>query len=593
MSFGPYHEAARIPLATARSRTALEKLATKSKVIYHKEGLTTTVTVKEVVKGVRALYINGKPDASSLSDLPSQEMVAHIALLLHPNPKRALVLGLASGISLGSAGLHPLEHIDCVEISPAMIKASRYFDEDNYRILDDPRVEVIITDGRNHLDLTDKQYDVIISQPSNPYLAGVADLFTREFFEICRDRLTTGGIMCTWVQAYNIGLDTFKSITHTFQTVFPNMRLWRTGKSDCLLVGSTGELAVDYAAFARRLQADKVAADLRRIDIETVPDFLAQLVMGPEGTRRFAEGATIHTDDNALVEFSAPRALTRQAYHWDLITAIEQNREVDLSFLKVPDGETDAGDELRRVKEEAGRFIQARGHVFRAHLLMNQERRQEAKAEIHEAARLNPSDTMLKEFNASDHRRAYYLAKEDKVEEAVALYREMIERVPGDDQAHYNLATLLKRHGDLQAAFPHYLEAARLKPDYTYALYNAGELSERFGRVNDAVRYYRRALQTKSDFLPAMTNLARILAIYPDPAVRNVNEAVRLAEKAARIADNKVPLVLDTLSLAYASAGRSEEAEKTLERAIQLATDQGDQRYAKEMRGRLRKYRQQ
>jgi spermidine synthase len=155
---------------------------------------------------------------------------------MHPDPKNALVVGLASGISLGSAGLHPLEELDCLEISPAMIEACRYFDDFNYRILDDPRVNVIINDARNYLALTAKQYDVIISQPSNPYIAGVADLFTREFFELSRQRLSPDGVMCTWVQAYNIGLETFRSIVRTFQEVFPNMTLWRTGKADCLLV---------------------------------------------------------------------------------------------------------------------------------------------------------------------------------------------------------------------------------------------------------------------------------------------------------------------------------------------------------------------
>ena len=593
MSFGPYHEASRISKTTAQSRSALAELAAKSKVLYHKEGLTTTVTVKEVVEGVRALYINGKPDASSLSDLPSQEMVAHIPLLMHPDPKNALVVGLASGISLGSAGRYPLEELDCLEISPAMIEACRYFDDFNYRILDDPRVNIVINDARNHLALTAKQYDVIISQPSNPYIAGVADLFTREFFELSRQRLSPDGVMCTWVQAYNIGLETFRSIVRTFQEVFPNMSLWRTGKADCLLVGSKKDLAVDYATLARRLRAEAVAVDLRRIEIGTVPEFLAQLVMGPEGVRRFAGDARIHTDDNALVEFAAPRALTRKSYDWNLVGAIEQNREVDLSFLKPSGGGSASNEHLREVKEQAGLFIQARGHVFRAHIFMNEGRQQEALAEIREASRLNPADPMLKQFNDGDRRRAYYLAKQGKTAEAIKVYRQMIDRVPGDEKAHYNLATVYKRKGDLENALYYYRGAARLQPDYIHALYNVGELSVLLGLTKEGVSSYRRALEVNPDFLPALTNLARVLATYPDPSVRDPDEAVRLAEKAAKIADEKVVFVLDTLSLAYAAAGRMSDAERSLQRAIKLAESQGKQKLAQQMRRRLQQYEQE
>ena len=201
------------------------------------------MTVKQHPGGSLSLYINGKPDASSHGDLPSQELVAHIPLLLHPDPKSALVVGLASGITLGSAGRHPLERLDCVEIAPAMVEASRYFDEYNYRILEDPRVNLIIADGRNHLALTDKKYDVIISEPSNPYIAGVADLFTREYFQLCSDRLTDRGVVGAWMQAYLIDKESFRSIVRTFQSVFPEMTLWKTTKGDCIMVGSKGSPA--------------------------------------------------------------------------------------------------------------------------------------------------------------------------------------------------------------------------------------------------------------------------------------------------------------------------------------------------------------
>jgi spermidine synthase len=587
MSFGPFHEAARVSRATAQSRSALEELAGKSEVLFHKEGLSTTVTVKQIAGRALALYINGKPDASSLSDLASQEMVAHVPLLLHSEPRSALVIGLASGITLGSAGLYPVEHLDCVEIEPAIIEACRYFDEYNYHILDDPRVNVIIADGRNYLALTQKTYDVIMSQPSNPYFAGIADLFTREFFQVCRQHLAAQGIMCTWLQSYHMDLESFRSIVRTFHSVFPNMTLWRTGKSDCLLVGSKGRLAVDYKVLTQRMRTEAIAADLKRIEINTIPDYLGHLVMGQDGAKGFAQGAPIHTDDNALLEFSAPRALTREVYHWALVEAIEQYREADLSFLAASEHDAEA---LAVIKDQAARFIEARGHVFQAHIYMNQGLRDQAIAELRKAAALNPGDGMLKEFNAARHKEAFTLARRGQIRQAIDVYRTMLTILPNDEKAHYNLATLLKRQGKFEEAIAHYSDAVRLKPDYTYAYYNLGELAQRQGKVEEALKHYRRALLLMPELVPALNNLAWLLATYPDPVYRDVPAAIRLAEKACELMNNKEPLLLYTLSVTYAAAGRFSDAQATAKKALNLVLATGNHRLAEKVRKGIKLY---
>jgi spermidine synthase len=585
MSFGPFHEAARISRATAQSETALKELAANSKVIFHKEGLSTTVTVKQVTEDVRALYINGKPDASSFSDLPTQEMVAHIPLLLHSDPQNALVIGLASGISLGSAGRHPLNEIDCVEISPAMVEACRYFDEYNYRILDDPRVNLIIADGRNHLALTEKKYDVIISQPSNPYFAGIADLFTREFFELCRKRLADQGVMCTWVQAYHIDLETFQSIIHTFNSVFPDMTFWRTGRSDCILIGTKQDLSVNIAQMVKRMSTEIIIRDLERIDIHNIPEIFAQYVMGPKGIQHFSKGARIHTDDNALVEFSAPRALTRNSYDWELIEAVEDSRDGDLSFLKVFENGDDEG--LAVIKEQAKRFAEARGHVFKAHISINLGEKDQAAQELLKAASLNPLDKMLKEFNNANHTKAFYLAKQGQEGKAIALYKDMIDTLPIDERAHYNLATLLTRQEDFSTALYHFQEAVRLKPDYKDALYMVGALSERFDNMAEAVKHYQKVLKLDPDMIPALHNLALLLASNKEQALKDTAEAVLLAERACELMKYQDPYLLETLTIAYAADGRFKDAYDVAKQALELAQKNGNHQMANSMNRRM------
>ena len=194
----------------------------RRRLLYEEEGLTATVTVVES-GGQLYLKVNGKTDASSRGDLRSQSLLSHLPTLLHPAPGQALLIGLGSGISLGALEQHPVQRIECVEISPEVVHAAHLFSEANGDALADNRVRMIIGDGRNHTAHTEAAFDVIISQPSNLWIAGMADLFTVEFFQACRTKLAPGGIMCSWVQAYSMMSEDFRTIVNTFAQVFPHV----------------------------------------------------------------------------------------------------------------------------------------------------------------------------------------------------------------------------------------------------------------------------------------------------------------------------------------------------------------------------------
>ena len=125
-----------------------------------------------------------------------------------------------------------------VEISPEVVKASSFFERENGRVLDKPGVRLIVGDGRSHLLLTSQRYDVSVSEPSNVWMAGIAALFTREFFEAARARLKPDGIICQWAHAYDMSSADLRSIVATFIEVFPHAMLWPIGGGDVLLVGS-------------------------------------------------------------------------------------------------------------------------------------------------------------------------------------------------------------------------------------------------------------------------------------------------------------------------------------------------------------------
>jgi len=586
MSFGPFVIARRNPTEITSSLERLEEITEKRNVLYHKEGLTTTVTVTESEDGQRILLVNGKPDASSEGDLPTQELLAHIPLLLHPEPRRVLVIGLGSGITLGSAGLYPVETLDCAEISPAVIAACRYFDEYNYRILDDPRVRIIVADGRNHVALTDSAYDVIISEPSNPWIAGVADLFTLEFFRSCRDRLRDRGIVCIWIETYTISDPAFRSIVRTFQSVFPNATLWSpVTTSDYFLLGVKGDLSVDHAEMARRMASPAVAADLRRIHISSPADLLCEQRMDSAAVRRFASDATIHTDDNAFLEFSIPRTMVANTGQYELAEAIHRHPQVDLSFLTGTDAQA-----LAEFRERAARFNQARGHMLLGTILHRQKRNAEALLEYRKAAALNPEDAELVDLIRENLASAAAYARQGKVDPAVKMATRVAQLDPKHAGARYLLGQLLVRQKLFRTALEHFLRAVQLEPERAEYRTRLADAAERLGKTDLAVTHYTRAIEIDADQFVAMNNLARILASDSNASRRDAPRAVTLAEQAVKLTERKNPNILSTLAIAYANAERFDDALAAAGEALELADQAGNHRLAEGLRTRMELY---
>lgn len=276
--------------------------------LYYKDGAAATVTVRRLA-GTVGLAIDGKVDASNGTDMLTQKLLAHVPLLLHPEPRHVGIIGLGSASTLAAALRHPIDRADVIEISPEVIEASSFFAEENSHPLQDPRTRLILGDGRSHMQLTSDRYDVIISEPSNPWMAGVASLFTREFFEAARDKLAPDGILCQWAHTYDIADADLRSIAATFADVFPNATMWLVGEADVLFISSNepGEPRLDNILGG--WQHPGVAADLAKVSVLDAFSLLSLYVAGPAEVRHYSQGAVIQTDDRPLLEFSGPRSL--------------------------------------------------------------------------------------------------------------------------------------------------------------------------------------------------------------------------------------------------------------------------------------------
>jgi len=277
--------------------------------LFYEEGRTSVVTVARSV-GSENIWLanNGKVDASSTVDMPTQVLLGRLPYLVRPDAKSTLVVGLASGVTAGSVAREPsLERIDVLEIEPAVIEASHFFDGVNGRPLDDPRVTAIGNDARNHLVLVDEPYDVIINEPSNPWITGVSNLFTREYLELGKDRLTEGGVFVQWAQIYGMGTDDLRSLLATFADAFPHVLLFTTvTDADLILLGSEAPITPDLAVVARRLAIPAIGEDLARIGVYEPHDVLPLLLLDRESILEVAADAPLNTDDNVRIEFSAP-----------------------------------------------------------------------------------------------------------------------------------------------------------------------------------------------------------------------------------------------------------------------------------------------
>jgi spermidine synthase len=197
-----------------------------------------------------------------------------------------------------------------VEIEPAVLEASAFFRQEHGDVLADPRVRVAVTDARTFLPTTATRYDVITSEPSNPWIGGVASLFTLEFFRLARERLQPGGIMLQWIHAYSLLAEDLQMVVETFRTVFPATSIWQVNRGDFLLLGRVTSTPLDLQAIKIRHETNPaLRGDLERIGVRGWAGVLGYFALGEGDSARYAEGARVNTDDRLTLEFSAPRAL--------------------------------------------------------------------------------------------------------------------------------------------------------------------------------------------------------------------------------------------------------------------------------------------
>ena len=297
-------------------------------VLYYAEGVESIVSVIKITGGEQSFVTNGRVEAST--DLQAQQVqftLGHLPMLLNQSPKDVLVVGLGSGMTAGATAVHPGVHeVTLVEIEPQVLGVARTFEAYNHRVLENPKVRVILNDGRNFLMTTNRTFDVITADPIHPWFRGAGYLYTSEYFALAAAHLRPGGVVAQWLPLYELTPHDVQSIVKTFQQHFTHTLLWLT-HFDAELVGSNAPFVLDEPQLQRRLAAPAVAGDMQRVMMGSAADLLSYFVMSTEEMKRFSQGGTLNTDDNLYLEFSAPFSIAAPALMAANVEALTARRE--------------------------------------------------------------------------------------------------------------------------------------------------------------------------------------------------------------------------------------------------------------------------
>jgi spermidine synthase len=480
-----------------------------SDVVYFAEGANATISVRRGNNYV-GLRTNGKVDASNGNDMTTQLLMAYLPGFYHPSPERVLVIGYGSGITAGAATVFPeTAEVECVEIEPAMFGAGPWFAHLNRQSYDHPKVRLIEGDARNYLNVSRETYDVIISEPSNPWIAGVGSLFTAEFYEMAAAALAPDGVFAQWVQLYELSPEDVRMVLGEFGRQFPEVSVWDMGVGDLILLGSRQPLRVDPDRIERIFGSDpSVQRDFDEyLDLKDPLGVFAYYMLSGDEIAGFVSGARRNTDDHPLLEVRAPRNLFSETWTLNVEVLGEYGSDVLPPDLAGP----------------------ARERAYAAILepLIAREQLDEAAQALRELAGMDRlSDVSL-------------LVSTARVNIATGRYSEAGEALTLAEQAardsdsyaadRAELWSLLgEETGNRQSAIQHIAGAASLDPSRTVYIRRLAELYAMDGQWGEAARWMEVFIGTE----PERTSLYwELLGEYLIAAGREV-EAVGAFETA-------------------------------------------------------------
>jgi len=514
--------------------------------LYYREGLNCVVNVAQNGDH-RFLKVNGKTDASTGLDMSTQLLSGHLPHLFHPNPKRTLIIGFGSGTTLAASLAHPIERADCAEIEQAVLDAAPYFDSINRKAYKDPRAKLITNDGRNHLLVHNGLYDVIISEPSNPWMSGTASLFTLEFYDLARKRLAPGGVFCQWLQAYAIAPEDFRMVVASVQKAFPHVTIWQSLPGDALILASAEPLVLDLNRVEARFRdSADFRSDLSRIGIHGPAGIVAYFELGSKDVKNYVSGARLHTDDDLSLEFNAPKALYQQGTAEMIFSILKSRRSENLPALLTENWSPE-------------KHVEAILQIGEGYL---------AKGSGDSLGKAKDYFEKILETDPDNPRALVGLGRaalrEDRLVPAVSYFEKATLRDPPSAEAYGYLGLAYLNGGGNRTALEYLKKAIELDNTNGNFYHWAAKALERLGRWENAALAYQTARKLKGQNLDLEIAQARNLRKSGD-----LKKAIGMLEGLRREYETHGPLYTE-LRLAYEKTGNLEPAIRAYEDLVRL-----------------------
>ncbi len=464
----------------------------------YNEEVDATVTTLKDDEGVYRLYVdtNQAADASRW-DSPSHRVIAHLPLLLHPRPKRALVVGFGMGLTSYSITQHGVR-VDAIELSKGVISAAQeHFTHVNGNVFESPLFDYKINDGRNHILMTKTKYDMISTGIIHPLVsAGSSNIYTADFYRLCRRILSEDGIMCQWVPLHRLPETHYKMIVRTFVEVFPHTTLWYKYTPDfVILIGTQEPLQIDYKNFIARAQIASISEGLAADDLDGL-SLLDSFMMGPETVRKYVGVGPVHTDNRPRLEFFRGADLADTTTQ--NVKGMVEYRERVLPYL-TNYGSTLA--EMKSVREKLDTYFRATHRLIRGQIAYASAQYQDAAELMNQAVELNPLDETIR-YNFGVVSGLIREGEQEELRQIEQQVQQAMAQNPDDLQGHLYLATVYEMQGELGKATRELEEFLRGDPSRSDVYLLLGPLYERQERYREALRTYER-LEQQEPRLPA------------------------------------------------------------------------------------------
>ncbi|MBW1892161.1 MAG: fused MFS/spermidine synthase [Deltaproteobacteria bacterium] len=528
---------------------------------------------------------NGKADATTSIDMCTQTVSAHFPLIFHPDPKKVLVVGLGSGITAGEVLHYPVDRLDVVEINEQVVAASRFFTPWNNHVLSHPKTNLIVQDGRAHLELSDRTYDVIISVPSNPWMAGIAALYTQEYMQLAKKRLNKGGINVQWIHSYQMDWPTFALVGRTFSSVFPNSLLISTNPGrigpDFLLVGFKDETIMDIDVAAKNFTYSKKSKNI----ILSNHSLFINLIIS-EDLRRFFGDGLINTDNRPRLEFAAPELMhvdigeskieeKLQSKSWlskrsmEIIQSylIDIEKQIDLAAFTLSFHEYEKNQiDLTRASPDQRERLAGVLENYCAEYIVSDfsfindgDLKQRCIRAGLDAVAKNLA-TEKQNADIYSYMGWLYYENKDPVKAADCFFRALHIK-PQDKTLNLTLKQILTSFS-IEDAAEKVRHQLKVGPENYALYYQMGIINENREDPYEALNNYQKALSIRPDFVPALNNLAFIYMRN-----KNYSKSVSLFKKIIDVQPDYFSAYYNIACL-FAVQNKSEEALVWFEEAL-------------------------